>query len=146
MREGPICPCPECREGDIIQLDAGLYTCTSCGKTWSLKELYEALWLDRLQKLMERKLRMQSRRPHVSEELEELDQRIAALHYTIRELAKEVAFLEKQLATRDCSPHAPSLDTLRAELHNNRKNLAMYHERLDQMMMLRDTLEESADS
>ena len=74
MREGPVCPCPECREGDIVQIDTGLYSCTACGETWSLEELYEALWLDRLQKLMERKLRLRSRRPHVSEELQDLDQ------------------------------------------------------------------------
>lgn len=59
MREGIICRCPECKHGDIIALDNGLFTCTSCNKDWEFKELYNDLWLSRLQKLMERRLRMQ---------------------------------------------------------------------------------------
>lgn len=55
MREGPICPCPECRKGDIIALDKQLYTCTHCHRSWDLEEMYKTLWFDSLQKLIARR-------------------------------------------------------------------------------------------
>lgn len=57
MRDGPICRCPECKKGNIYQLDTELYTCTACHKTWTLEEFYPLLWFSQLMKLARRRQR-----------------------------------------------------------------------------------------
>ena len=143
MRKGPVCPCPECREGEIIQLDTGLYTCTSCGRNWSFNELYETLWIGELQKLAERKLHIP---PSDNEELEHVEFTISYLCCHIREQAKEIALLEKEMATPDCSPHAPSRDELQEKLNRHKEHLNILQEKLEQMMERRDELAANIDN
>ena len=65
MREGPIYRCPECREGDIFEIDTGLYTCTACHKTWTLEVFYPLLWFDQLMRLVKRRQRQKRRKSRV---------------------------------------------------------------------------------
>lgn len=142
MREVPICPCPECWEGDIIQLDTSLYTCTSCGRSWSYDELYEALFIDQLQKLAERKLHIS---PSPSQELENVEFTINYMCIRIREQAKEIALLEKEMAVQDCSPYALSQNELQEKLELHKKHLSALQNKLEQMMERRDELSTEED-
>lgn len=101
MREGPICRCPECREGTVFALDNGLYTCTSCNKTWNLEEIYGLLWFQQLLRLI--KLRQRTRKSK-KDTIESLDQRISFSLEKIKELELQINDLEDALMLMEYDP------------------------------------------
>lgn len=142
MREGPICPCPECRKGDIIALDKQLYTCTHCHRSWDLEEMYKTLWLDRLQKLIER--RQAIKRPS-SLSAEHLDMRIEQTRKSIMDFELLLETLEEKLSIMDLEHDDPEFKSLEVRFEETQRHLKLCQRRLKKYIQMRDelTIEES---
>ena len=112
MREGPICRCPECRDGDIFELDEKLYTCTNCHRVWDLEEMYKTLWLDKLQRLIER--RQALKKPSASSN--HLDRRIQQMRDDIMDIELLLNALEDKLLAEYCGAAEPPARWWRSHL------------------------------
>ena len=143
MREGPICPCPECRTGDIIALDKQLYTCTLCHRSWDLEEMYKTLWLDKLQKLIERR---QSIKKTSSLSAKHLDMRIEQTKKTIMDIENLLKALDHQLSIMDTSHDDSENKLLEVRFEENQRQLKLYHRQLQQYMQMRDELTAERDN
>lgn len=55
----PVCLCPECKEGSIVELRKGLYRCSSCETKMTKSELQAMLCIEKLQNLCENRLERQ---------------------------------------------------------------------------------------
>lgn len=143
MREGPICPCPECRKGDIIALDKQLYTCTLCHRSWDLEEMYKTLWLDKLQKLIERR---QSIKKTSSLSAKHLDMRIEQTKKTIMDIENLLKALDHQLSIMDTSHDDSENKLLEVRFEENQRQLKLYHRQLQQYMQMRDELTAERDN
>lgn len=143
MREGPICTCPECREGEIIALDKQLYTCTHCHRSWDLEEMYKTLWLDKLQKLIERR---QSIKKPSSLSAKHLDMRIEHTKKTIMDIENLLKALDHQLSIMDPSHDDSENKLLEVRFEENQRQLKLYHRQLQQYMQMRDELTAERDN
>lgn len=92
MREDIICRCQECKQGDIVALDNGPYTCTSGNNERDFEGLYKDLWLFRLQKLMEHRLRFQDINKIL---LAEMDEKIDLTRNQLSELYDYICLLSQ---------------------------------------------------
>lgn len=137
MREGPICPCPECREGAVIALDNGLYTCTSCNKTWNLEEIYGLLWFQQLFRL----IKLRQRTPKSKRDpIESLDQRISSSLEKIKELELLINDLEEALMSMEHDPDDLRFQDMQAELENKQHYLSLKQKSLQRLYRMRDVL------
>lgn len=137
MREGPICRCPECRNGDIIALDKQLYTCTHCHRSWDLEEIYKTLWLDKLQKLIER--RHAIKKPS-SLSAEHLDMRIDHTKKSIMDIELLLETLEEKRSVMDLDHDDPEYKLIESRFEENKRHLQLYHKRLQKYLKMRDEL------
>lgn len=136
MREGPICRCPECQKGDIIALDNQLYTCTSCHRTWDLEEMYKTLWLDKLQKLIERRQAIE--KPSVS--AQHLDRRIEQMRANIMDVEMLLKALEDKLLAMDEDRDNPEYELLEVRFEDTQRHLKLCRRRLQKYIAMRDEL------
>lgn len=127
MREGPICPCPECQKGDIIALDKQLYTCTRCHRSWDLEEMYKTLWFDRLQKLIEQ--RQAIKRPS-SLSAKHLDMHIEHTKKSIMDIELLLETLEEKLSTMDLDQDDPEYKLLEVRFEDTQRHLKLCQRRL----------------
>ena len=137
MREGPICRCPECREGTIIALDNGLYTCTSCNKTWNLEEIYGLLWFQQLFRLI--KLRQRTRKSK-KDTIESLDQRISFSLEKIKELELQINDLEEALESMEYDLDDLRFQDIQAELEHKQHYLSLKQKSLQKLYRMRNVL------
>ena len=137
MREGPICRCPECREGTVFALDNGLYTCTSCNKTWNLEEIYGLLWFQQLFRL----IKLRQRTPKSKRDpIESLDQRISSSLEKIKELELLINDLEEALMSMEHDPDDLRFQDMQAELENKQHYLSLKQKSLQRLYRMRDVL------
>ena len=137
MRERPICPCPECRKGDIIALDKQLFTCTRCHRSWDLEEMYKTLWFDRLQKLIER--RQAIKRPS-SSSADHLDMRIEETKKSIMDFKMLLETLEEKLSIMDLGHDDPEFKSLEVRFEETQRHLKLCHRHLQKYMTMRNEL------
>lgn len=137
MREGPICPCPECRKGDIIALDKQLYTCTHCHRPWDLEEMYKTLWFDKLQKLIERR---QSIKKPSSLSAKHLDMRIEQTKESIMDFEHLLETLGEKLSIMDLDHDDPEYKLLEVRFEDTQRHLKLCHRRLKKYIQMRDEL------
>ena len=136
MREGPICRCPECREGDIFELDEKLYTCTNCHRVWNLEEMYKTLWLDKLQKLIERRQALKNPSPSSNH----LDRRIQQMRDDIMDIELLLKALEDKLLAMADDRDNPEYKLLERRFEDNKRHLELCHKRLHKYMKMHDEL------
>lgn len=139
MREGPICLCPECKKGDIFEIDTGLYTCTSCHKTWTLEEFYPLLWLEQLMKLVKRRQRQKRRESRVLS-VEDIEKEIAFTSKRIEKLKLLIIKLEDALNAADYALDSDHIEDLERALEIKQYRLKSTRKDLEELCQKRDEL------
>lgn len=145
MREGPICLCPECRKGDIFEIDTGLYTCTDCHKTWTLEEFYPLLWFDQLMSLARSRQR-QKRRKSRALSAEDIEKEIEITCNRIKELKLLILDLEDALEATDYALDSDHIEDLERTLEIKQYRLKSTQKDLEKLYRKRDKLAADEDN